>query len=183
MAFNTIYDILKAVFNGTDAIRVEGSSGPGSDVNVVNQPVVSGLNPSDDPTALRVDANGYLLVNPSGFASQNLLVQFNEVTGVVVGSETDINTYTAPSGMTSYLLSVYTSGENRAEYNIYHNAALLDKQYTNVAITSTTFDYKTGSSSVPGFIVPIGNTITISTINSGNGSAKFNSKLLILQVT
>lgn len=127
---------------------------------------------------------GRLLVNAeSAFDIQDLKVQFNEVSTIAVGLETDINTYTAPVGITAYLLSILGAGENRAQFNIYKDGILLDRQYTNVTQLQAPFDYKTGASTVPGMVLPSGTVITVSVVNAGNTTANYNARFLILEVT
>lgn len=128
---------------------------------------------------------GSLNVNvvDTAFGTQNVRVLYNETAAVAVGIETTINTYTAPSGVTSYLLSILSSGENRGTFNVYNNASLLDRQYTNVTQLTSNFDYQTGSSTVPGLIIAVGNVLTVTTVNAGTDTALYNARFLILEVT
>lgn len=164
------------------------SSNPANGNNGDPVPLVStqvgGETPSGDLAALQIAANGRLLVDSGQiFGVQDLKVLFNEVSTIAVGVETAINTYTAPAGKTVYLLSILNSGENRAQYNIYNNGVLYDRQYTNVTQLTAPFDYKTGSGSVPGMVIPVGNTISVKVVNSGTSTASYNSRFLILEVT
>lgn len=148
------------------------SSSSGGNVNIQD---------SDGNPIVSVD--GRLLVNAdSAFTIQDLRVLYSEEAAVAVGSETVINTYTAPPGVISYLLSILGSGENRAQFNIYNNGTLLDRQYTNVTQLTAPFDYKTGAGSVPGMVITVGNVLTMSVVNSGNSSANYNARFLILEV-
>lgn len=127
---------------------------------------------------------GSLDVNiTSGFAVQDVIVSYNEVSAIAIGVETTINSYTAPFGKVSYLLSILGSGENRGQFNIYNNGILLDKQYTNVTQLTAPFDYKTGASIVPGMVIAVGNTIAVKAINAGNSTVMFNARFLILEVS
>lgn len=145
---------------------------------------VGGEDPSGNLTTLKFDNLGSLFVNTSGsFSVQVLRPIFNEVPAIPINFETTINTYTAPLGKTSYLLSILNSGDNRGQFQIYNNAILFDKQYTNVTTLSALFDYKTNVSSVPGYVIPVGNTITVTAINAGTSSGAYNSRFLILEVT
>ncbi len=164
------------------------SSNPSVGLNGDPAPIysteVGATDPNGDLQSLLVDADGALIVKSFGaFVTQDLKILFNEVTNIAVGIATDINTYTAPSGKTSYLLSIINSGGNRATYNVYFNGSLLDRQYTNVAQLSAPFDYKTGSSGVPGMVIPVGQILRVETVNSGTSVADFNSRFMILEVT
>lgn len=133
---------------------------------------------------LQVDSLGRLVVDAGQiFGVQNVVVSYNEVDSIAVGIETTITSYTAPAGKISYLLSISTTGENRSQFNVYNNGVLLDRQYTNVTQLAAPFDYKTGSSTVPGFVIAEGNTLSVSAINSGTTTATYNCRLLILEVT
>ena len=131
-----------------------------------------------------IDTDGRLEVNAGQlFGVQDLVVQYNEVSAIAVGIETTINLYTAPVGKTAYLLSILTSGGNRAQFNIYNNGVLFDRQYTNVTQLTAPFDYKTGSGSVPGMVIPVGNTIAVKVVNSGTSATDYNARFMILEVT
>lgn len=144
---------------------------------------VGGIDPNGLLESIKFDTNGALLVNTSGsFAVQDLEILFNEVAAIAVGAETEINTYTAPSGKISYLLSILNSGGNRGQFNIYNNGVLFDKQYTNVTQLTAPFDYKTGSSNVPGLVISAGAVISVRVINAGTSAADFNSRFMILEV-
>lgn len=127
---------------------------------------------------------GALNVNAAPiFVTEDIVVLFNEVSTISIGLETTINTFTAPSGKISYLLSILNSGGNRAQYNIYLNGVMFDRQYTNVTQLTAPFDYKTNSSSVPGMVISVGDVITVKVVNSGTTTADFNSRFLIMEVT
>lgn len=160
------------------SVGTNGAPAPASSTEV------GGVDPNGDLQGLLVDSNGALIVNTSGsFGVQDLRVVFMEVAAIAVGIETTINTYTAPIGKISYLLSILNSGGNRAQYNVYDNGVLLDKQYAPVTNLSAAFDYKTGAGSVPGYVIPVGNVLTSKVVNSGTGAADYNSRFLILEVT
>lgn len=165
-------------FTSTDpSIGINGSVAP------ISSTQVGGVDPVGNLEPLKFDSNGALLVNTSGsFAIQNLRVLFNPVSTIAIGIETNINSYTAPAGKIAYLLSILNSSENRGQFNIYNNGVLFDQQYNNLTNLSILFDYKTGSGSVPGFVVPVGNTILVTNINQGTTTANCSSRFLILEV-
>ena len=145
--------------------------------------LIGGINPSGNLQGLLVDSSGLLEVNAGQiFGVQNLRVLYNEVNSIAVGVETTINTYTAPVGKIVYLLTINCSGGNRGTYNIYNSGTLFDRQYAPVTNLSALFDYKTGSSSVPGMVIAVGNVITVTAVNNGSDSTMFNSRLMILEV-
>lgn len=178
------------VTDGGQPLNVTGNittSNPSVGTTGVTAPAsateVGGINPTGLLEGLKVDSSGALLVNTTGsFGVQNVIVGFNNASSVAVGTETTINTYTAVSTIT-YLLSVGVSGGNRAQYRVYVNGVLFDTLYSPVTTLSGLFDYKTGVNSVPGFVVPIGQTVTITVINNGTDITDFNSRFLILGVT
>lgn len=177
--------------NSDGSINVNsGSSGSNASVGLDGSPAptsstqIGGQDPSGNLAPTLIDDNGRLLVNSSEiFGIQNLNILYNEVSTIAVGIETIINTYTAPIGKISYLLTILNSGENRGQFNIYNNSVLFDKQYTNVTQLTVSFDYKTGSGTVPGFVIPVGNVIQVKTINSGTSTANYSSRFMILEVT
>lgn len=144
---------------------------------------IGGVDINGDLQSALIGSNGRLLVDSGQiFGIQDLKILFNEVSSIAIGSETVINTYTAPLGKISYLLSILNSGENRAQYNIYNTASLFDRQYSNVTNLTTIFDYKTGSSSVPGMVISPGNIITVAVVNAGTSISNYNSRFMILEV-
>ncbi len=160
------------------------SIGINGDVAPTSSTQIGGVDQNGDLQPIHIDSNGRIEVNAGQiFGIQDLKILFNEVSSISVGSETLVNTYTAPSGKISYLLSILGSGGNRAQYNIYNNALLFDKQYAPVTQLSVNFDYKTNSSSVPGMVIPIGNTIQMKVINNGSDITDYNSRFMILEVT
>lgn len=160
------------------SVGTNGSPTPASSTQA------GGKNPSGNLAPFLIDATGALVVTSNAvFTVQNLNISFNEITAIAVGPETSIVSYTAPPATISYLLTINTAGQNRAQYNIYNNGVLVEKQYTNVTVLTSLFDYKTGASSVPGFVIPIGNVIEVKVINAGTSSANFNARLMILEVT
>lgn len=181
----------QAEVTSDNALKVTGnisatnpSVGTNGDPSPDSSTAIGAEDPSGNLQPLKVNSEGKLLVTAEQvFETQDVIVVFNEEAAVPVGLQTTINTYTAPVGKISYLLSIFNSGGNRAEYQIYNNGSLFDKQYSNVTQLSTPFDYKTGSSTVPGMVIPVGNVLEVKVINSGTDPTSFNSRLLILEVT
>lgn len=160
------------------------SVGPNGDPLPDSSTLVGAQDDNGDLRALEVGANGRLKVDSGQiFGVQDLQVLYNEVSTIAVGIETTINTYTAPVGKISYLLTITSSGGNRATYNIYNNGVLFDRVYSNVTALTGNFDYKTGSGSVPGMVIPEGNTIDVKVVNAGNSAADYNARFMILEVT
>lgn len=161
--------------------------GAATDVNITEvggQPLTLGQHPmatsipvviASDQSPVEVTIEG---VNPN----QNSVLIYGEQTSVPVGSETVIATYTAPVGKTSCLLLAYVGGENVAEWIVYNNAAIYDKKYTSAAALNENFDFKTGSSIVPGQIIGVGNTITVTVNQIGTSSADFNARIQVLEI-
>ena len=176
--------------NSDGSINVTGGGSSNASVGLTGQTAptsateIGAIDSSGKLQPLLIDSTGRLEVDAGQiFGVQNLKVLFNEVTAIAVGIETTINTYTAPVTGIAYLLTILNSGENRASYQVYNNGTLFDKQYTVPTQLSAQFDYKTGSSSVPGMVIAAGNTILVKTTNSGTTSASYSSRFMILEVT
>lgn len=160
------------------------SVGVNGDTLPLSSTLIGGEDPSGNLSPVQINENGRLVVDAGQiFGTQNLIVKYNEVSTISVGIETTIGTYTAPVGKIAYLLTILNSGGNRAQYNVYLDSVLFDRQYTNVTQLSAPFDYKTGSSSVPGMIIPEGSVVDVKVINSGSSTADYNSRFMILEVT
>lgn len=63
-------------------------------------------------------------------ASGTSIIQYNEAASIVVGSETQINSYTVPVGKTFTLARVRTTGCNRAKYIVKINGSTIDSGLT-----------------------------------------------------
>lgn len=128
---------------------------------------------------------GALNVNIAGVnPNQNSVLKFMENASVSVGVDTVLVTYTAPAAPTvACLLLVYVGGTNVAAYTIDNSAAgTYDKKYTSAAGLNEEFDFKTGSSIVPGQIIGAGNTITVTVNQIGTSSGDFNARLQVLEI-
>lgn len=177
----------KAFVDNTGHLLVTNAGGGVSDTNLTEvggQPITLGQNTmansipvviASDQSPVEVTIEG---VNPN----QNSVLIFNEVTAVPVGLETIVATYTAPAGKTSCLLQIYAGGTNVTKFIVYNNLALYDKKYTSAAQLNENFDFKTGSSIVPGQIIGVGNTITITTTQIGTSPGDFNARIQVLEI-
>lgn len=160
------------------------SVGPNGDPLPDNSTLVGAEDSSGNLQPLKISDEGRLQVDAGQiFGIQDLKIEYNEVSTIAVGVETLVNTYTAPVGKIAYLLTITSSGGNRGTYNIYNNGVPFDKVYSNVTALTANFDYKTGSGSVPGMVIPVGNTIDVKVINAGTSSADYNARFMILEVT
>lgn len=184
------YNNNQAIVDATGAVKVTGSIsatnpsvGPNGSPAPSQSTEIGAIDPNGNLEGLKVDSSGNLLVSAAGFATQHLNVAFNEVTSIAVGIETTIGTYTAPAGKVSYLLNIYGSGENRAQFNAYINGVFFDRQYTNVTQLSSVLDYKSGVTSTPGYVFTVGDVLTIRVVNAGTSSANYNSRILVFEAT
>lgn len=178
------------LINPDGSINVTGSSASNPSVGLngnlapTSSTEAGAIDPFGNLQGLKIDSSGALLVNTSGsFAVQEVKVIFTETSSIAVGVETPINTYTAPVGKISYLLSILDSGGNRSKFITYLNGVLFDAQYTPVTNLTALFDYKTGSGNIPGVVIPVGQIVLATVINAGTSSADYNSRFLILEVT
>lgn len=160
------------------SVGINGDAAPSSSTQI------GGVDHEGNLAPIKIDDEGRVEVNAGQiFGVQDLKILYSEESAVVVGLETTLGSYTAPIGKTAYLLSILASGGNRAQFNVYNNSVMFDRQYTNVAQLSAPFDYKTGSSSVPGMVISTGDTIEVAVVNSGTDVADYNVRLMILEVT
>lgn len=159
------------------------SVGPSGDPAPADATLVAGIDPDGNLAPVKVDSTGAVIVTSDGTAQiQDVKVVFLDTASISVGIETSINSYIAPAGKKTYLLGIFNAGENRAQYNLYKDGVLFDRQYTNVTQLSAPFDYKTGSNTAPGYEILSGETVEVKVINAGTSTASFNSRILILEV-
>lgn len=105
----------------------------------------------DGTTLVNVNpTTGALLVELDNKTNTNI---FNEITGIVSGITSIINTFTAISD--TNLLSCDFSGTNIAMYSLYINGILSGKKYTYWGNFNQRFDFKDGLILSPGDIVNI----------------------------
>lgn len=175
---------ITGVVRNINATSTDASTGLNGVLAPASSTQVGGVNPLGNLQPIAIDTDGRILVDSGQiFGVQNLNVSYIEVSAVSVGSETTINTYTPGVGVTAYLLTILVSGQNVASYQIYKDNVAFDKQYTSFTQYAGTFDYKTGSGSVPGMVLTSANTIKATVINNGTDSTMFNARFLILEVT
>jgi hypothetical protein len=146
------------------------SGSTGGDVNIFD----SAGNPL-------TSTGGALNVNIGGITANSILV-YNEQTSVAVGIETTIATYTAPVGKLAYLLWVFVAGQNVGQWKIYNNASVYDQKYTSASELNENFDFQTGLTSVPGQLIAVGNTLSITVNQIGLSPANFNARIQILEI-
>lgn len=181
----------QAIVDNTGALKVTGTfSATNASIGLNGGPAptssteIAAIDPDGNLAPLLVDSNGALItIANGGFTTQDLEIFFNEVNSIAVGMETIINTFTAPVGKISYLLTIFNSGENRAQYNVYINGVLLDRQYSGLTTLNALFDYKTGVFSVPGRVVVVGDLVEVKVVNSGTSTANYNSRIMVLEAT
>lgn len=125
-----------------------------------------------------------IVVNTGGGSptAHNLVYNYNEVTNVAPGVETTITSYTAPSGKSSYLLFGSVSGTNMSEYRMYTTSTIFDKKYTSLTQFNSTFDYKSGDSMIPGYLVPATTTVYVKVIHDRSSNGNFNASLEVLEI-
>jgi hypothetical protein len=162
---------------------VNRSIGPIGDTAPTFITLAGATDPSGNAESLSVDAAGRLLVTTAGTAGVTTSSLFYDEVNIPVGPETNVMSYTAPIGQTTYLLSISASGQNIGQFNIYLNGLLSDKQYLSYGTYHVNFNYETGSVQFPGILIPVGNVVLVTAINAGQGSAFYNARMLILGVT
>lgn len=118
-----------------------------------------------------------------GAPAAGSVYRYNEVTNVLPGLETLITSYTAVSTADCYLQQVASSGTNMAEFRVYINGVVSDKQYSSLTQFGVQFDYFTGNTSVPGVKLSTGDIVTVKALQNRPYSCNFNATIQILEVT
>lgn len=131
--------------------------------------------------------SGSLNVNITGDASTStysLASNYNEITNVTNNTETTIVSYSAISGTSCYLQLVQMGGQNIAEYHVYRNASIIDKQYTYFTQYNAQSDYRTDNSNIPGILLADGDVVYVKVVNVSPGltTSNFNGRIQVLQV-
>jgi hypothetical protein len=111
----------------------------------------------------------------------NTLSLYNEITSVVSGVLTTINTYIVPVGKTFYLNKVEVSGNNLAEYSVKFNSTVNAKKYTWYGNFNEKFDYITGGNN-QGYQLVTGTMVTITTIHNRSFVGSFNARIQGIEV-
>lgn len=177
----------KAYVDNTGHLLVTNSGGGVSDTNITEvggQPVTLGQKTMANsfPVVIASDQSPVPITIEGVNPNQNSVLIYGEQAAVPVGIETLIASYTAPLGKTSCLLLSYVGGENVGQWTVYNNASIYDKKYTSAAALNENFDFKTGSSIVPGQIIGAGNSITVTVKQIGTSAATFNARIQVLEI-
>ena len=142
---------------------------------------------SDSIKSWTQDGSGNPIGSVDGALNVNMplvgttLSLYNEVTSVVSGILTTINTYTVPVGKTFYLNKVEVSGNNLAEYSVKFNSTVNAKKYTWYSNFNEKFDYITGGNN-QGFQLVAGTIVTITTIHNRPFVGSFNARIQGIEV-
>ena len=107
--------------------------------------------------------------------------RYNEINSVTKDLETVLLTFTAPSGVSTYLQRIDVSGSNIAEYKIKIDNVIIDKKRTmhgNGLNEYFIFDGKSNN----GYPLTSGQIVTVTVIHSRPQTGDFNSKLQVIQV-
>lgn len=135
---------------------------------------------SDGSNTLAINPDGSINVNITQSNPGELKSVYNEISSVVSGVLTTIQTYTAPAGKTTYLQKAEVSGTNIAEYTILVNATIEDKKRTYFGgDLNAMFKFiETGT----GLPLAVGDTVTTKVIHNRPNSGDFNSRIQVIEV-
>lgn len=134
------------------------------------------------------DGTNTMSVNPDG--SINIKIAdttgvlksiYNEVTSVVSGSPTTIQTYTVPGSLSGYLQKICVSGTNIATYELLVNAAIVEKKRTwfNGSLNA---EFDLSDFSKNGLPLAAGDTVVVRVTHSRPDVGDFNSRIQVVEV-
>jgi hypothetical protein len=117
-----------------------------------------------------------------GSPQANSVYTYNEVTNVNPGIETTIVTYTAPSGVNTYLQFATVSSTNVSIFLIYVNSSLVGKKYGSYTQYNVDFEYFTGNTTAPGITLNTGDVVKVTAIQNQTTTANFDAVIQSLEV-
>lgn len=129
---------------------------------------------------LAINADGSINVNLVGSATGDFKNYYNEVSAVVTGILTTMQTYTVPVGKTAYLQKVDVSGTNIAEYTVLVNSVIQDKKRTYFSgDLNTEFKF---ADNTQGYPLATGDVVVTKVIHGRPDSGDFNSRIQVIEV-
>lgn len=131
------------------------------------------------------NANGSINVNvvSTPIAGNNVVNYYAEANAVPSGSTTTVIQYTVPFIKTSALLyRISVSGENIAKYTVFWNGVQIDTRRTFYGSSlSEYFEFTTGSNE--GFVLSVGDQITVKVLHSRPFVADFEGRIQVLEIS
>lgn len=141
-----------------------------------------------DNIAIHDSQGDELAINPDGSINVNITTSnpgvvktfYNEVTAVVSGILTTVQTYTAPIGVASYLQKAEVSGENIATYTVLINGVVQDKKRTYFSGDfNLIFKFAETGTGLP---LVVGDIVTVKVIHNRPNASDFNSRIQVIEV-
>lgn len=173
----------------TDSIKIGDGSGVFLDINPdgsINANIE--INAADGDNVAISDGTNSLVINPDGTINIKIVDTFgilksyyNEVTSVVAGILTTIQTYTVPVAKTAYLQKINISGTNISTYEVTVNAILQEKKRTWFSGgLNEEFDFSDYSKN--GLPLVAGDVVVVRTIHGRPNVGNFNSRIQVVEV-
>lgn len=102
---------------------------------------------------------------------------FNEITSVSAGIETVVAIFTNNTLAIGYLQKVSVAGNNMAEYRIYLNDDIIDKQYSSLTQFNLEFNYLPGNSGHQGLELERNDKIYVKVIHNRPDLGIFSARI------
>ena len=165
--------------DGTSFFTSTADSGNlGLDVNVILPIKIE----DSDGDELAINADGSINVSstvlPSGVVIRHA---YNEVTNVASGIETNIASYVAAVGKTTYLQKVTSTGDCIGQIKVKVDGIAIDSQRTSYATEYNTKHQFDGESN-PGYVVSAGQTVTVTILQTQSAVNEYEARITLIEV-
>lgn len=171
--------VLKYAFeDDTGRIRVDAIISPdGHDLEIhyADDSIAIGDPASDNILAINSDGSINVNATISPVSPGNVINQYNEVTGIAMGSSITVVSYTVPVGKTLRLTRIEFSSDSISTFEVDFNGIANAKKRLHYTHFNDDFEFlndQDGLSLTAGTIINV-----VATNNSVNGTASFNSNL------
>jgi hypothetical protein len=152
----------------------------GLDVAVIND--ISSIITDSDGDELEINPDGSINVNIGSATSSDPVNKYGEVSAVASAMETTLVSHTAAIGKTTYLQGASSSGQNIADYKVKVNGTVIDRKLTNFGANPNVDFFFDGYLNL-GYLLNVGDIVTVTVIHSRPYTADFNGKLKLIEVT
>lgn len=181
--WRAVYDEEPTIAIRTIAVDAYGNKyGPGNPLPIAFDGTIAVGNVTiqdDDGDELAINPDGSLNVVVQTTAGETVISEYNEVSSVATGANTDIVTYTAPPGVVTYLSKIDFSGDNIAKFSVDLNGTVIDKQRTYFGgDLNGTFNYANGSR---GLLLSPGDVVTLKVIHARPSAGDFNGRIQLVE--
>lgn len=113
-------------------------------------------------------------------AVQNVIINYNEITGIATGIYSTVVTYVVPALKSAVLQKVFVSGENVAKYDVYINGNIINTRRTNYTMLNEIFDFlSTGNT---GYVVSAGDQVILKVLHDRPNVSKFEGTIQVIEI-